>query len=67
MWPGKPVDLNLTYLLEFILAENGLLDIFSSIGLLTDGIGTLEIPLSYSLRLRSLLLAADGVKFSRSI
>jgi hypothetical protein len=33
-------------LLGFILAENGLEEIFSSISLLTDGIGIFEIPLS---------------------
>ena len=37
---------NFTYLLEFILAENGFDEMFSSIGRFTDGIGTLEMPLS---------------------
>ena len=37
------------YLLEFILAEKGLEVIVSSIGRLTDGIGTFDIPLSYNL------------------
>ena len=45
-----------TYLLEFILAEKGLDEIFSSIGRLTDGIGMLDMPLSYSLRCKSKLL-----------
>ena len=35
-----------TYLLEFILAEKGFDEMFSSIGLFTDGIGTFEMPLS---------------------
>jgi hypothetical protein len=35
-----------TYLLGFIFAEYGLDEMFSSIGLFTDGIGMLEIPLS---------------------
>lgn len=35
-----------TYLLEFILAENGFDEIFSSIGRFTDGMGMLLIPLS---------------------
>lgn len=38
--------MSLSYLLEFILAENGLDEIFSSIGLLTEGMGILEMPLS---------------------
>jgi len=33
-------------LLEFILAENGFEEIFSSIGRFTDGIGILLMPLS---------------------
>jgi hypothetical protein len=44
-----------TYLLEFMRAEKGLEEIFSSMGLLTDGMGMLLMPLSYS-RLRSMLL-----------
>ena len=36
----------LSYLFEFILAEKGLPEIFSSIGLFTEGIATLEMPLS---------------------
>ena len=35
-----------SYLLEFILAENGREDMLSSIGRLTDGMGMLEMPLS---------------------
>jgi hypothetical protein len=35
-----------TYLLEFMRAEKGFEEIFSSIGRLTEGMGTLEIPLS---------------------
>lgn len=37
---------NFTYLLEFILAEKGFEEMFSSMGRLTDGIGMLEMPLS---------------------
>jgi hypothetical protein len=40
---------------EFILAEKGLLEIFSSIGLRTEGIGTLLMPLSKRRLLRSSL------------
>jgi hypothetical protein len=36
----------LTYLFGFILAEYGLEEMFSSIGLLTEGMGTFEMPLS---------------------
>ena len=36
----------ITYLLEFMRAEKGFEEIFSSIGRLTEGMGTLEIPLS---------------------
>ena len=35
-----------TYLLEFMRAEKGMLEIFSSIGRLTEGMGTLLMPLS---------------------
>ncbi len=35
-----------TYLLEFMRAENGFDEIFSSIGLLTEGMGMLLMPLS---------------------
>jgi hypothetical protein len=35
-----------TYLLEFMRALKGCDEIFSSIGRLTEGIGTLEMPLS---------------------
>ena len=35
-----------TYLLEFIFAENGLEEMCSSMGLFTDGIGMLDMPLS---------------------
>ena len=45
-----------TYLLEFIFAEKGLVEIFSSIGLFTEGIGLLEMPESYRRALRALLL-----------
>ena len=47
-------------LLGFIFAEYGVDEIWSSMGLFTDGIGTLEIPLSYSLFFSSLLLAGSG-------
>ena len=56
-----------TYLLEFILAEKGLDEMFSSIGLLTEGIGMLEMPLSYSLRYKSILLFWSGMKLFKSI
>ena len=56
-----------TYLLEFILAEKGFDEIFSSIGLFTDGIGILDMPLSYSLRCRSELLFGSGLKLVKSI
>ena len=56
-----------TYLLEFILAEKGLDEIFSSIGRLTDGIGMLDMPLSYSLRCKSELLFGSGLKLFKSI
>ena len=40
-------NLNLnTYLEEFMRAEKGWLEILSSMGRLTEGMGTLEIPLS---------------------
>lgn len=42
-----------TYLLEFILAEKGCDEIFSSMGRFTEGIGTFEMPLSYNLFFRS--------------
>jgi len=47
-------------LLEFILAEKGLEDMLSSIGRLTEGIGMLEIPLSYSLFFKSFFLDLSG-------
>ena len=56
-----------SYLFEFILAEKGLADMFSSIGRLTDGIGMFEIPLSYNLRFNSFFLALSGTKLLRSI
>ena len=49
-----------TYLLVFILAWYGLAEMFYSISRLTDGIGTLEMPLSYRRFLRALFLAASG-------
>lgn len=39
-------DANVTYLLEFMRAEKGFDEIFSSIGRLTEGMGTFEMPLS---------------------
>lgn len=39
-------NLEMTYLLEFILAEKGFVEMFSSMGLFTEGIGLLEMPLS---------------------
>lgn len=44
-----------TYLLEFIFAEKGLVEMFSSIGLFTEGIGLFEMPLSYKRAFRALL------------
>jgi len=49
-----------TYLLEFILAEKGFEEIFSSIGRLTEGIGIFEMPLSYRRLWRTLLLFGSG-------
>jgi hypothetical protein len=57
---SKMNDLIKTYLLGFILAEYGLDEMFSSIGLLTEGIGMFEIPLSYSLFLRSFLFEGSA-------
>jgi hypothetical protein len=56
-----------TYLFEFILAEKGLAEIFSSMGLLTEGMGMLEIPLSYSRLFRSCFLDLSGTKLFKSI
>lgn len=44
-----------TYLLEFILAEKGFVEMFSSMGLFTEGIGLFEMPESYRRALRALL------------
>ena len=55
------------YLLEFMRAEKGLADMFSSIGRLTEGIGMFEMPLSYNLRFNSFFLARSGTKLLRSI
>jgi hypothetical protein len=57
----------MSYLLEFILAEKGLEDMLSSIGRLTDGIGMLEMPLSYSLLFKSFFFDLSGTKLFRSI
>ena len=46
----------MTYLLEFILAEKGFVEMFSSIGRFTEGIGLFEMPLSYRRALSALLL-----------
>ena len=54
-------------MLEFILAEKGLVEMFSSMGRFTEGIGLLEIPLSYRRALRALLLVQSGWKLFRSI
>ena len=54
-------------MLEFILAENGLVEMFSSMGLFTEGIGLLEIPLSYRRAFRALLLDQSGTKLFKSI
>ena len=56
-----------SYLFEFILAEKGLADMFSSIGRLTDGIGMLEMPLSYSRLFKSFFLDLSGTKLFKSI
>ena len=42
---GK-MAVSITYLLEFMRALKGCDEIFSSIGRLTDGMGTFEMPLS---------------------
>jgi hypothetical protein len=52
--PNTRIWLSTTYLLEFIRAEKGSEEIFSSIGRFTEGIGTLEMPLSYKRFLSSL-------------
>ena len=57
----------MSYLLEFILAENGLEDMLSSIGRLTDGMGIFEMPLSYSLLFKSFFFDLSGTKLLRSI
>ena len=57
----------MSYLLEFILAEKGREDMLSSIGRLTDGIGMLEMPLSYSLLFKSFFFDLSGTKLFRSI
>lgn len=57
----------MSYLLEFILAEKGLEDMLSSIGRLTDGMGMLEMPLSYSLLFKSFFFDLSGTKLFRSI
>ena len=44
--PDRCIKFNRTYLLEFILAEKGLVEMFSSMGLFTEGIGLFEMPLS---------------------
>ena len=54
-------------MLEFILAEKGFVEMFSSIGRFTDGIGLLEMPLSYRRDLRALFLDQSGAKLLRSI
>ena len=59
--PTVTENLNSTYFDEFILAENGFEEMFSSIGRLTEGMGTLEMPLSYSLRLSSDPLLGSGM------
>ena len=56
-----------SYLLEFILAEKGLADMFSSIGRLTDGIGMFEMPLSYRRLFKSFFFDLSGTKLFRSI
>ena len=54
-------------MLEFILAEKGFVEMFSSIGRFTDGIGLLEMPLSYRRDLRALFFDQSGAKLLRSI
>jgi hypothetical protein len=41
-------------------AENGFEEIFSSIGRLTDGIGTFEMPLSYKRFFKSFFFLKSG-------
>jgi len=54
-------------LLEFILAEKGLVEMFSSMGRFTLGIGLLEMPLSYRRAFRALLFDQSGLKLFKSI
>jgi len=54
-------------LFEFILAEKGLEEIFSSIGRLTEGMGMFDIPLSYSLLFKSIFFYLSGTKLFKSI
>ena len=58
---------NRTYLLEFILAEKGLVEMFSSMGRFTDGMGLFEMPLSYRRAFNALFLDQSGTKLFRSI
>ena len=49
-------------MLEFILAEKGFVEMFSSMGRLTLGIGLLDMPLSYRRAFRALDFAQSGLK-----
>ena len=54
-------------MLEFILAEKGLVEMFSSIGRFTDGMGLLEMPLSYRRDFSALFFDQSGAKLFKSI
>ncbi len=58
---------NRTYLLEFILAEKGLVEMFSSMGRFTEGIGLFEMPLSYRRAFNALFLPQSGMGLFKSI
>jgi hypothetical protein len=58
---------SISYLFEFILAEKGLEEMFSSMGRFTEGIGMFEMPLSYSRFFNSFFFDLSGTKLLRSI
>ena len=51
----------------FIYAEKGLVEMFSSMGRFTDGMGLFEMPLSYRRALSALFLDQSGWKLFKSI
>ena len=54
-------------MLEFIFAEKGFVEMFSSMGRFTLGIGLLEMPLSYRRALSALDFYQSGLKLVKSI